>query len=97
MDEEERVKAIESNPSYAKILCRCEMVTEGDVIDALHRPIPAHTLDMVKRRTRAGMGRCQGNYCRARIAELIAEKFDIPLSEVKKFTSNSNILYGKTK
>ncbi|MBE6674380.1 MAG: NAD(P)/FAD-dependent oxidoreductase [Ruminococcaceae bacterium] len=97
MDEEERVKAIESNPSYAKILCRCEMVTEGDVIDALHRPIPAHTLDMVKRRTRAGMGRCQGNYCRARIAELIAEEFDIPLSEVKKFTSNSNILYGKTK
>ncbi|MBQ8146486.1 MAG: FAD-dependent oxidoreductase [Clostridia bacterium] len=97
MTEEERVNAISKDPRYAKVVCRCEMVTEGDVIDALRRPIPSKTVDMVKRRTRAGMGRCQGNYCRSRIAELIAEEFNIPLSEVKKFTSNSNILYGKTK
>ena len=97
MTDEERRVAIENNPRYAKVLCRCEMVTEGDVIDALRRPIPARTVDMVKRRTRAGMGRCQGNYCRNKIAELIAEEFGIPLSEVKKFSSNSNILYGKTK
>ena len=97
MTEEERINAISNDPRYAKVICRCEMVTEGDVINALRRPIPAKTIDMVKRRTRAGMGRCQGNYCRSKIAELIAEEFDIPLSEVKKFTSNSNILYGKTK
>ena len=93
----ERIEAISKDPRYAKIICRCEMVTEGDVIDAIHRPIPARTVDMVKRRTRAGMGRCQGNYCRARIAELIAQEFDIPLTEVKKFSSNSNLLFGKTK
>lgn len=97
MSEEERIEAIEKNPRYAKVVCRCEMVTEGDVVEAIHRPIPAHTVDMVKRRTRAGMGRCQGNYCRARIAELIAEEYNIPLSDVKKFTSKSNILFGKTK
>ena len=97
MSEEERVEAISRDPRYAKIICRCEMVTEGDVIDAIRRPIPARTVDMVKRRTRAGMGRCQGNYCRARIAELISQEFDIPLSEVKKFSSNSNLLFGKTK
>ena len=73
------------------------MVTEADVLDALHRPIPARTVDMVKRRTRGGMGRCQGNYCRAKIAEMIAKELNIPLSEVKKFSSNSHLLFGKTK
>ena len=97
MSEEERVEAIKKDPRYAKIICRCEMVTEGDLINAIHRPIPAHTIDMIKRRTRAGMGRCQGNYCRARIAEVISSECDIPLSEVKKFYSNSNLLYRKTK
>ena len=97
MNEEERKEAIQKNPKYAKVLCRCEMVTEGDVIESIHRPIPAHTVDMVKRRTRAGMGRCQGNYCRNKIADLIAEEYNIQLSEVKKFGSKSNILSGKTK
>ena len=97
MDEQERIEAIARDPRYAKVVCRCEMVTEADVINALKRPIPARTIDMVKRRTRAGMGRCQGNYCRAKIAELIAEEFNIQLSEVKKFSSNSNLLLRKTK
>ena len=97
MDEEERVEAIARDSRYAKVVCRCEMVTEGDVVNAIKRPIPAHTIDMVKRRTRAGMGRCQGNYCRARIAELIAEECNIQLTEVKKFSSNSNLLLRKTK
>lgn len=97
MTEEERKQAIAQNPKYAKVICRCEMVTEGDVIAAIQRPIPAHTVDMIKRRTRAGMGRCQGNYCRAKIADLIATEYKIQLSEVKKFTSNSNILCKKTK
>ncbi len=97
MTEEERVKAIERDPRYAKVVCRCEMVTEGDVVNSIHRPIAARTVDMVKRRTRAGMGRCQGNYCRARIAELIASELNIELLEVKKFTSKSNLLYKRTK
>ena len=97
MNEEERVEAINRDPRYAKIVCRCEMVTEGDIVNSIKRPIPAHTIDMVKRRTRAGMGRCQGNYCRARIAEIISEECNIQLTEVKKFTSNSNLLFKKIK
>ncbi|MBO5262170.1 MAG: FAD-dependent oxidoreductase [Clostridia bacterium] len=97
MDEKERVEAIKQDQRYAKVVCRCEMVTEGDIVNAIRRPIPAHTIDMVKRRTRAGMGRCQGNYCRARIAELIADEYNIQLTEVKKFASNSNLLLRKTK
>lgn len=97
MTEAERKRAIKNNPSYAVMLCRCETVTEGDVLNAIHRPISAHTVDMVKRRTRAGMGRCQGAYCRERVAELIARELNIDISEVKKFSSNSKLLIGKTK
>ena len=97
MNEEERAAAIERDSRYAKVICRCEMVTEGDVVNAIHRPVIARTVDMVKRRTRAGMGRCQGNYCRARIAELIASELNMELLEVKKFTSKSNLLYKRTK
>ena len=97
MSEAERVEAINRDPRYAKVVCRCEMVTEGDIVNAIKRPIPAHTIDMVKRRTRAGMGRCQGNYCRSRIAELIADEYNIQLTDVKKFSSNSNLLLRKTK
>ncbi|MBQ7353597.1 MAG: NAD(P)/FAD-dependent oxidoreductase [Clostridia bacterium] len=97
MSESEREKAIKKDPRYGKMVCRCEMVTEGDIVNAIRRPISAHTVDMVKRRTRAGMGRCQGGYCRAKVAEIIAKELNISVSEVKKFSSNSNILCGRTK
>lgn len=97
MTDEERGEAIRRNPAFAKIICRCENITEGDILGAIHRPIPAHTVDMVKRRTRSGMGRCQGGFCRTRVADIISRELGIPLSEVRKFTKNSKILYGKTK
>ncbi|MBR2444863.1 MAG: NAD(P)/FAD-dependent oxidoreductase [Clostridia bacterium] len=97
MTESEKRNAVRKDPHYAKIVCRCEMVTEGDIINAIKRPIPAHTIDMVKRRTRAGMGRCQGGYCRAKVAEIIARELNIKISDVKKFTSNSNVIGGRTK
>lgn len=97
MSDEERSEAIKKNPSYAKMICRCENITEGDILNAIYRPIPAHTVDMVKRRTRSGMGRCQGGFCRTRVADIISRELKIPLSEVRKFTKNSKILYGKTK
>jgi glycerol-3-phosphate dehydrogenase len=97
MSDEERREAIKKNPAYAKIICRCENITEGDVLGAIYRPIGAHTVDMVKRRTRSGMGRCQGGFCRSRVADIISRELKIPLSEVRKFTKNSKILYGKTK
>lgn len=97
MSDDEKQEAIRKNPAYAKIICRCENITEGDVLGAIYRPIGAHTVDMVKRRTRSGMGRCQGGFCRSRVADIISRELNIPLSEVRKFTKNSKILYGKTK
>lgn len=97
MTEAERRKAIKADPRYAIMVCRCETVTEGDVVNAIHRPISAHTVDMVKRRTRAGMGRCQGSHCREKVAEIIARELNIDISEVLKFSSNSKLLMGKTK
>ena len=73
------------------------MITEGDIVYAVNRPIPARTIDAVKRRTRAGMGRCQGGYCRTRVAEIMARELGINVSEITKFSSNSHILLGKTK
>ena len=97
MTDEEKVIAVKENPEYAKIVCRCEKITEADIVNAIHRPIPAHTVDMVKRRTRAGMGRCQGGFCRTKVAEIISRELNIPLDEVKKFGNHSNILFERTK
>ncbi len=66
----------------AKMICRCERVTEAEIIDALHRGIPIQSTDAIKRRTRAGMGRCQGGFCRGRVKEVIARELDISIEEV---------------
>ncbi len=84
MTAEEKAEAIRRDPAYGKIVCRCETVTEGDLIDAITSPIPAITIDMLKRRTRAGMGRCQGGFCSPRAAVLIAENTHVTLDKVTK-------------
>lgn len=97
MSDSEKNEAIKKDPAYGKIICRCESVTEGDIIDAIHSPLGADTLDKIKRRTRAGMGRCQGGFCSVRVVDLIARELGIEMSEVKKDLPGSNILFGKTK
>ncbi len=89
MTAEEKAEAIRKNPAYGKIVCRCETVTEGDLIDAITSPIPAVTIDMLKRRTRAGMGRCQGGFCSPRSAVLIAEHTGVTLDKVTKSGGSS--------
>ena len=74
MSKEERAALIKENPAYGNIICRCEMVTEGEILDAIHRPLGARSLDGVKRRTRAGMGRCQAGFCTPRTMELLAQR-----------------------
>ena len=66
LSKEERAELIRENPAYGNIICRCEMITEGEILDAIHRPLGARSLDGVKRRTRAGMGRCQAGFCSPR-------------------------------
>ncbi|MCY6483271.1 NAD(P)/FAD-dependent oxidoreductase [Clostridium aestuarii] len=97
MNNEERRKLIQENADYGKIVCRCETVTEGEILNAIRRPLGARTLDGVKRRTRAGMGRCQSGFCSNRIVELLARELNIPRTEVTKYGRKSNVLTGKIK
>lgn len=97
LSKEEKEKAIEKNPLYGKVVCRCEQVTEGEIVDAIHSPIPALSVDAIKRRTRAGMGRCQGSFCLPRIAKIIAREAGIPVEEVVKNSENSKLFVGKAK
>ncbi|MBR0327569.1 MAG: NAD(P)/FAD-dependent oxidoreductase [Clostridia bacterium] len=94
---EEKNEMIKNNASYGKIVCRCECVTEGEILDALRTNPKARDLDGVKRRTRSQMGRCQGGFCTPYITELIAKELDIPFEGVTKFGGSSVINVEKTK
>lgn len=84
MTDEERAAAIAADPAYGRIICRCETVTEGDLLSAMHSPLPARDIDMLKRRTRAGMGRCQGGFCSPRAAALLAADQGTTLDHITK-------------
>ena len=84
LSKEEQNALIKHNAAYGKIVCRCETVTEGEILDAINRPLGATTLDGVKRRTRAGMGRCQAGFCSPTVMALIADKLGIRIEDVRK-------------
>jgi len=94
---EGRVAAIQRDPAYGRIVCRCETVSEGEIVDAIRAPAGARDVDGVKRRTRAGMGRCQGGFCGTKVVEILCRELQIPMEEVTKFGGNSKILLEKTK
>ena len=93
----ERNKMIALNPAYGRIVCRCETVSEGEIIAAIKRPLGARDIDSVKRRTRAGMGRCQGGFCSPHIAEILSRELDVPMTEITKSGPGSHILIGRNK
>lgn len=94
---EARNRLIRENPAYGTIICRCESVTEGEILDAIHRPLGAVSLDGVKRRTRAGMGRCQSGFCAPRVMELLSRELAVPMEEVTKSGGVSRMVTGTTK
>ena len=94
---EEKNELIKKDPSYGKIVCRCEQVTEGEILRAIRENPPAKDIDGVKRRTRSGMGRCQGGFCQPYVAELIAKEGGMSLTNVTKSGKGSNLLMGVTK
>ena len=96
-DIEEKNRYIEKDSSYGRIICRCESVSEGEILDAIRSNPPALDIDGVKRRTRSGMGRCQGGFCGTYIMELIARERGIPFEDVTKFGGNSTMVTGETK
>ena len=79
------------------MVCRCELVTEGEILAAIHRPVGATTLDGVKRRTRAGMGRCQAGFCSPRTVELLARELNRDMAEITKNEKGSEFLTGYIK
>lgn len=97
LDPAERAAKIKENPAYGAIVCRCEQISEGEILDAIHGILPARTLDGVKRRTRAGMGRCQAGFCSPRVMELIARETGMELTDVRKSGKDSVIVYGRTR
>lgn len=94
---EERNELIKKNPAYGTIICRCESITEGEILDAIHRPLGARSLDGVKRRTRAGMGRCQAGFCSPRVMEILHRELGIPMEQIKKNDIGSEIVLERTK
>lgn len=88
---------IKKREDYGEIICRCEMVTKGEIIDAIKRPIPARSIDAIKRRTRAGGGRCQGGFCGPRILQILAKELKIDPLKVTKKGTGSEILFKKAK
>lgn len=97
LNDEERAELIKKNPAYGRIVCRCETITEGEIIDAIKAPGGARDVDGVKRRTRAGMGRCQGGFCGSKVVEILARELGVSMSDITKFGGDSKIIYERTK
>lgn len=94
---EEKNALIKEKPEYGNIICRCEMISEGEILDAIRRPLGAKSLDGVKRRTRAGMGRCQSGFCSPRTMEILARELSVDMSEITKSGKGSGLITGRIK
>ncbi len=94
---EERAALIKRDPRYGNIICRCEEVSEGEILDAVHGILGARTLDGVKRRTRAGMGRCQAGFCSPRVMEILSRELSLDLTEIRKSGKDSQIVLERTR
>jgi len=94
--DEEKSRLIEENPLYGRIICRCEKITEAEIREAIRRPVGAKSLDSIKRRVRAGMGRCQGGFCSPLVLKILAEELGVPETEIRKRGGDSYVLEHDT-
>lgn len=97
LSEKERDALIKKNPDYGEIVCRCEEISKGEILDVLRSPLPVYTLDAVKRRCRPGMGRCQGGFCSPLVVQILAKECGCSVEDIKKNTEESRILFRRTK
>ena len=95
MDDAEKNAVIQADPAYGKIVCRCEQISEGEILEAIRMNPPARDMDGVKRRTRSGMGRCQGGFCSPYVMELIAREMGVPMEQVTKNGGDSVMVIGR--
>ena len=97
LDDMTKQRVIEKDPRYGKIICRCEGITEGEIVDAIHRKAGARTVDGIKKRVRPGMGRCQGGFCLPRVMDILARELDEEIVNIVKDSHDSFLLTGQTK
>ncbi|SHK52795.1 L-2-hydroxyglutarate oxidase LhgO [Hathewaya proteolytica DSM 3090] len=97
MDDKQRNEIINVNPKYGKVICHCNMITEGEIEDAIRRPLGARTLEGVKRRTGAAFGKCEGSRCLNKILRILARETNKPLTSIVKDSKNSNVLLNRIK
>jgi glycerol-3-phosphate dehydrogenase len=97
LSHDEYAALVKEQPAYGRIICRCETISEGEILHAIHSPAGARDVDGIKRRTRSGMGRCQGGFCGTKLLEIIARELNMPMEDVTKSGGESKILIGKTK
>ena len=97
MSDAEKTELVRKDSSFGRIICRCEQITEGEIVEAIRRPLGAKTVDGVKRRCRPGSGRCQGGFCGPRVLEILARELATSREGLLKDKNGSYILAGKTK
>ena len=97
MSLEEQDALIRKDPAYGRIVCRCETVTEGEIVAAIHQRLGARTVEDVKRRTRAGMGRCQSGFCQFKVMKILARDLGVPEEAVQFEEKISPVLFGRIK
>lgn len=94
---EEKAALIKKDPRYGRVICRCETITEGEIVAAIHSPIIPNTLDGIKKRCNAGMGRCQGGFCGPKVQEIISRELNIPMKDITLGNDGTYIITGETK
>ena len=95
LNNDEKTKLINDNPLYGQIICRCEEITEAEIVEAIHRVPGAKSLDGIKRRVRASMGRCQSGFCSPKLMEILARELNIKMEDICKNNNKSKMLLGK--
>ncbi len=91
----EKKELMRKNPDFGEIVCRCETITKGELLNAINNPLGVKTMDGIKRRCRAGMGRCQGGFCMPKIVKILRKEYKIKEKDILKNESNSNLFFGK--
>ena len=94
---EDKQQAIKENPLYGRVICRCETITEGEIVDAIHSPIPPCSIDGIKRRAGSGLGRCQGGFCGPRVLDILARELKVSPLDILQDKDGSFILMNETK
>ena len=96
MSSEARAELAQRDPAFGNIICRCEQITEGEILDVIFRPVGARTVKGVKKRVRPGMGRCQGGFCEPRVVDILARELKVPKTDIRYDSKASYLLLGET-